>query len=92
MDKHELYTTAELAHIELNEEELQRLQQAVEQMVAFFDKMGEVDVSSMQPTTHAFIKSNRVRPDTVIPSTLADDMLEQAPDLEDRFIVIPNVL
>lgn len=92
MDIQELYTTAELAHIELKPDELQGLQQAVEQMVTFFAKMSEVDTSSLEPTTHAFIKGNRVRPDTVNNSNIADDMLEQAPDLEDRFIVIPNVL
>ena len=92
MDIQELYTTAELAHIELKPEELQGLQRAVEQMVTFFEKMAEVDVSNLQATTHAFIKGNRVRPDVVIPSNFADEMLEQAPDLEDRFIVIPNVL
>lgn len=92
MDIQELYTTAELAHIELKQEELQGLQQAVEQMVTFFEKMAEVDVSSLPATTHAFVKGNRVRPDSIIFSNLADEMLEQAPDLEDRFIVIPNVL
>jgi len=92
MDIQELYTTAELAHIELKADELQNLQQAVEQMVTFFEKMAEVDVSSLQATTHAFVKGNRVRPDSIVPSNLADEMLEQAPDLEDRFIVIPNVL
>ena len=92
MDIQELYTTAELAHIELKPEELSVLQRGVEQMITFFEKMSEVDVASLQPTTHAFNKGNRLRPDTVNPSDLADDMLEQAPDLEDRFIVIPNVL
>ena len=92
MEIQELYTTAELAHIELKPDELQGLQQAVEQMVAFFAKMSEVDTSALEPTTHAFIKGNRVRSDIIVGSNLADDILEQAPDLEDRFIVIPNVL
>jgi aspartyl-tRNA(Asn)/glutamyl-tRNA(Gln) amidotransferase subunit C len=92
MDSKELYATAELANIELKPGELAHLEQAVDQMVTFFEKMGEVDVSGLEPTTHAFIKGNRVRPDGVRNANLADDILEQAPDLEDRFIVIPNVL
>lgn len=92
MDSKELYATAELANIELKPAELEHLQSAVEQMVAFFDKMGEVDVSALEPTTHAFIKGNRVRPDMVNSSGMADSILEQSPDLEDRFICIPNVL
>ena len=92
MDSKELYATAELANIELKPAELAHLQASVEQMVVFFEKMTEVDTSGLEPTTHAFIKGNRVRPDTVRPSTMADSILEQSPDLEDRFICIPNVL
>jgi aspartyl-tRNA(Asn)/glutamyl-tRNA(Gln) amidotransferase subunit C len=92
MDSKELYATAELANIELKPAELEHLQASVEQMVVFFEKMAEVDTSGLEPTTHAFIKGNRVRPDSVKPSAMADNILEQAPDLEDRFICIPNVL
>lgn len=92
MDIQELYITAELAHIELKEQEVAGLARAVDQMVVNFEKMGEVDVSSLSPTTHPFIKGNRLRKDEIKASSIADDMLEQAPDLEDRFICIPNVL
>ena len=92
MDSKELYATAELANIDLKPAELEHLQASVEQMVVFFEKMAEVDTSGLEPTTHAFIKGNRVRPDSVKPSSIADNILEQAPDLEDRFICIPNVL
>ena len=61
-------------------------------MVAYFEKMMEVSVDSLEPTTHTFIKKNRLRPDEFSPSDLADDILEQSPDLEDRFVCIPNVL
>lgn len=61
-------------------------------MVSYFEKMAEVSVDALEPTTHAFLEKNRVREDVHVPSDLADDILEQAPDLEDRFICIPNVL
>ena len=92
MDIAELYTTAELAQIKLEDSEVESLAGEVSQMVSYFDKMMEVSVDTLEPTTHAFIKKNRLRPDTYNPSTLADDILEQSPDLEDRFICIPNVL
>jgi len=92
MDIAELYTTAELAQIKLEDSEVESLAGEVSQMVSYFEKMMEVSVDTLEPTTHAFIKKNRLRPDTYNPSTLADDILEQSPDLEDRFICIPNVL
>jgi aspartyl-tRNA(Asn)/glutamyl-tRNA(Gln) amidotransferase subunit C len=92
MDKNELYITAELAHIELVEEEINDLSAAVSEMLEYFTKMLEVDVDNLEPTTHALQKDNRLRKDEVRESQIIDDLLENSPELEDRFIVIPNVL
>ena len=92
MDIGELETTAALAQIELREGDLARLGEAVSQMLAYFETMNAVDTEGLEPTTHALVKDNRVRPDTAVESTFADALIEQAPEREDRFIVIPNVL
>ena len=92
MDRHELEITAALAQLDLQEDELIRLGEAVDEMLTFFQKMEELDVDELDPTTHALIKKNRLRSDEIVDSDLADDMLDNAPDLEDRLIVIPNVL
>ena len=92
MDNGELETTAALAQIDLGEGDLARLGAAVSQMLAYFEKMNALDTSGLEPTTHALVKDNRVRPDTVVPSSLADDLVDRAPEREDRFFVIPNVL
>ena len=92
MDIQELETTAALAQIELKEGDLARLGTAVSQMLAYFEKMNAVDTNGLEPTTHALVKNNRVRADVVVSSGLADALVERAPEREDRFIVIPNVL
>lgn len=92
MDKNELLITANLAQIELGEGDLDRLGREVGRMLEYFEKMMEVDVTGLEPTTHALVKKNRVEPDVPRESSLADDILDGAPELEDRFITIPNVL
>jgi len=92
MDESDLQVTAELANIALQADELDRLKKEVDTMVTFFAKMGELDVSNLEPTTHALARGNRVRKDVVVSSDFSDAILEQAPDLEDRFVCIPNVL
>ncbi|MEI8095174.1 MAG: Asp-tRNA(Asn)/Glu-tRNA(Gln) amidotransferase subunit GatC [Spirochaetales bacterium] len=92
MDIQELETTAALAQIELGQGDLQKLGDAVSQMLDNFRKMNELDTTGLEPTTHALVKDNRVRPDSVEPSHLADALVERSPELEDRFLVIPNVL
>lgn len=92
MDTGELETTAALALIDLGEGDLARLGDAVSQMLAYFEKMNALDTTGLEPTTHALVKDNRVRPDTVVASGLADELVDRAPEREDRFFVIPNVL
>jgi len=92
MDIGELETTAALAQIDLQDGDLARLGDAVSQMLAYFASMNALDTEGLEPTTHALVKDNRVRSDVVVPSTLADDLVDRAPEREDRFFVIPNVL
>lgn len=92
MDTGELETTAALAQIDLGEGDLARLGTAVSQMLAYFETMNALDTEGLEATTHALVKGNRVRPDTPAASALADDLIDRAPEREDRFFVIPNVL
>ena len=93
MDRSELDVTAELALLELSQEERVQLERAVSQLLEYFSVMDTLDVAGLSPTTHALSEENRLRPDVPSESgSIADDVLEQAPDLEDRFIAIPNVL
>jgi aspartyl-tRNA(Asn)/glutamyl-tRNA(Gln) amidotransferase subunit C len=97
MDTDELKITAELAKLSLGEEEAGKLAQMVDQVLSHFSTMMEIDVDHLEPTTHAFQADNVVRKDEVrrldaSRSTHPDDLLDRAPERDDRFITIPNVL
>lgn len=97
MDRSELDITAELALLDLSNDERADLERGVAQLLEYFSVMDAVDVSDLEPTTHALQEGNRLRADlprdgSVSGADVADEILEQAPDLEDRFIAIPNVL
>jgi aspartyl-tRNA(Asn)/glutamyl-tRNA(Gln) amidotransferase subunit C len=92
MDKSELKITAGLAFLDLTDDEYKTLGAEVEKILDYFSKMMEIDVSGLAPTTHALLEKNRLRGDAQKSGGPADSLLENAPELEDRFIVIPNVL
>lgn len=87
----ELKTTIDMAMLELEPAQEEALVHGVTQLLEYYEKMAAVDVTGVEATTHALVTGNRTRPDQVH-SGDADTLLEQAPDLEDRFIAIPNVL
>ena len=84
--------TARMARLALSESELESLGKAVEQMLAHFSHMREVDVEGLAPTTHPLLRENRLREDVEHISDVTDRLLGNAPEREERFIVIPNVL
>jgi aspartyl-tRNA(Asn)/glutamyl-tRNA(Gln) amidotransferase subunit C len=98
MEAGELAITARMARLTLSEEEMGKLGRAVEQMLAYFAHMKEIDVEGLVPTTHALLRENRLRPDAEASGAAAgepvatDALLGNAPEREERFIVIPNVL
>ena len=91
MERDELDITAQLTRLELSEADALRLEAAVAQMLEYFSKMRELDVEGLPPTTQ-LVEDNRTREDSVEPPAHAESVLANAPELEDRFIVIPNVL
>jgi aspartyl-tRNA(Asn)/glutamyl-tRNA(Gln) amidotransferase subunit C len=92
MDVEELFATARMARLTLREDEVERLREAVERMLGYFSDLKGLAVDSLRPTTHALITENRLREDTEASTAPPDLLLDNSPEREDRFIVIPNVL
>jgi aspartyl-tRNA(Asn)/glutamyl-tRNA(Gln) amidotransferase subunit C len=92
MDASELAITARMARLSLTREELQKLGVAVEQMLQHFSHMKEIDTEGLAPTTHPLLRENRLREDAESALAPSDTLLDSAPEREERFIVIPNVL
>ena len=92
MDAAELTATARMARLALSAEEMEKLGKAVEQMLVYFSHMREIDVEGLAPTTHALLKENRLREDTEVDAGSTDALLGNAPEREERYVVIPNVL
>jgi aspartyl-tRNA(Asn)/glutamyl-tRNA(Gln) amidotransferase subunit C len=92
MDSSELKTTIDMAMLELDDRQVRALEDGVNQMLEYFARMAAVDVDGVEPTTHALVTDNRTRADVVTVRTDPDEIIENAPDIEERFIAIPNVL
>ncbi|NBC29216.1 MAG: Asp-tRNA(Asn)/Glu-tRNA(Gln) amidotransferase subunit GatC [Spirochaetes bacterium] len=90
MEREELLRTAELAQLDLSEEELTELSRAAEEVLDFFAVLQEVEVTA--DGTSQEIAASELRQDAPARVVAADDLLEAAPEVEDRLILIPNVL
>lgn len=84
--------TAELARLELDDNEALILAREAERMRELFQTMAGADVDGLEPTTHALAKGNRVRTDVIDSFENVEALLDAAPESEDEFFLIPNVL
>lgn len=77
---------AHLARLSLAPEEEARLGEELRQVVAYFEKLQEVDVAGIEPTIHGQNVHNVFRQDVRRPSLDREQVLELAPErLGDEF-------
>ena len=88
----EWYRTAQLAQLELDESEAEKLAAEAERMRELFLLMSNADVDDLEPTTHAMVSDNQTRKDKPESFNDTDSLLDASPEAEDEFFLIPNVL
>ena len=83
---------AELARLNLDTDELGRLQKDLDAILEYMDMLGEVDTSSVPETVHTTEVEIVLREDTVHPSQEISDALLNAPLTSKGQIVVPKVI
>jgi aspartyl-tRNA(Asn)/glutamyl-tRNA(Gln) amidotransferase subunit C len=98
MDIEELRTTAELAHIKMDDAALKEAFPAFEQMLSFFQAMQAADndksLSGEASLERPLAESSAFRLDAARTGREVDgeSLIQNAGETDGRFIVIPNVL
>lgn len=83
---------ADLARIELSDDELARLAPQLDIILASVASVAEVATDDVAPTSHAVALSNVFRDDVVRPSLSVEQALACAPAVEDDRFRVPRIL
>jgi aspartyl-tRNA(Asn)/glutamyl-tRNA(Gln) amidotransferase subunit C len=92
MDKKIVEGVAHLARIELQPDELEKLSGQLEHILQFIDKLNEVKIENVAPTSHAIALSNVLREDRPEESLPINKALANAPSKKGNFFVVPKVI
>lgn len=84
--------TAQLARLNLSEEEIAKFQAQLGQVLEYVEKLRAVDVTGVEPTAHAFPVHNVFRADEARPSFTAQQALSNAPRSANGLFVVPKVI
>ncbi|HEX8960130.1 MAG TPA: Asp-tRNA(Asn)/Glu-tRNA(Gln) amidotransferase subunit GatC [Geobacteraceae bacterium] len=90
--KDEVAHVAKLARLELTEEEQATFTGQMDAILAYVDKLNELDTTGIIPTAHAVPMENAFREDLVVPSIGVDNALANAPDRVEGFFRVPKVI
>ena len=83
---------ANLAELQLTEEERVTFQRELDKIVEYMDRLNEVDTGNVPVTSHVIPLQNVLREDEVLPSLSADQALANAPRKKDGFFRVPKVI
>ncbi len=89
IDRKEVEHIANLARLELTEEEKERFTGQLSEIVSYFEKLQELDVEGVEPTCHVEKMTNRMRSDSKEPSLLLEETLLNAPESEANQFRVP---
>jgi len=90
--RNEVEHVANLAKLNLSEEELVRMTGQLDTILSYVEKLDELDTKDVVPTTHAFSINNAFREDEMQESIPRDDALQNAPKDNGESFVVPKIL
>lgn len=83
---------AQLARLELTPEEEQRLPVELSAILAYVDKLNELDTKEIEPTAQVGESGMPMRSDEVTNSSAPDEMLANAPARDGHLFKVPKII
>ena len=92
ISREEVQHVARLARLALTDEELERMREQLDAILAYIDKLRELDVEGVEPTSHAVPLVNVMRDDDITPVLPQEAALANAPDRAGEFFRVPRII
>jgi aspartyl-tRNA(Asn)/glutamyl-tRNA(Gln) amidotransferase subunit C len=92
LTREEVLHVADLARLSLDPETVDRLTRQLNDILAYIEKLQEVDTSGVPPMAHAVPVFNVFREDEVAPGLDREEALANAPAQEEGTFVVPRVI
>ena len=83
---------ANLAMLEFDTDEKVEIRQDLQKMIAFIEKLQELDTEGIEPLIHMSDAVNVLRDDVVQGSMSREEALANAPDTDGVFFRVPKVI
>jgi len=86
---------AALAHLELSAPETERMQQQLDAILGYIDKLNELDTTEVEPMAQVLTETRpdvALRADATRAGLKPGEVLAAAPDADETFVKVPKVI
>ena len=90
IDREQVLHVAKLARLKLSDEELERMAGELSGILDHVERISELDLDGVEPTSHVIELENVLRPDEPRPSWAREEILDVAPDPADHAFRVPS--
>jgi len=92
ISRKEVEYVAGLARLSLREEEIEALTSDMDSILAYVEKLNELETAGIIPTAHAVPVENAFREDEIRPSLGTSKALQNSPESENGCFRVPKVI
>ena len=90
IDREQVLHVGKLARLKLSDEEVERMASELSGILEHVDRISELDLEGVPPTTHVIDVAGALRDDEPQPSLPRDVALDQAPAVQDGGFLVPS--
>lgn len=90
IDREQVLHVAKLARLRLSDEEVERMAGELSGILEHVDRIGNLDLEGVDPTSHVVALENVLRPDEPRPSWPREAILAPAPEPQDGAFRVPS--
>ena len=92
VDRATVRRIAHLARIAITDEEAERLEKELSAILDWVAQLDELDTSAVEPMTRVAAMTMKKRKDEVTDGFCADDIIKNAPKVDDHYFVVPKIV
>jgi len=92
VDRATVHRIAGLDRLAITEEEAEQLEKELSGIFDWVAQLDELDTSAVEPMTRVADMSMRLRKDEVTDGFYADDIVKNAPKVDDHYFVVPKII
>ena len=90
IDRQQVLHVARLARLRLTDDEVEKMSSELSGILDHIEKIGELDLEDVEPTSHVIVLENVLREDVPRDSWPRDRMLAEAPDVAAGGFRVPS--